>query len=67
LSALLRDPPPSYREISGTLKMPIGSIGPSRARCLNELRRTPALSALIKAETEGAKGGDGHVQPAVER
>jgi RNA polymerase sigma factor (sigma-70 family) len=66
LSVLLRDPPPSYKEISSQLEMPIGSIGPNRARCLEKLRRTTAVSALIKAETEGAKGGDERV-PAVER
>jgi RNA polymerase sigma factor (sigma-70 family) len=41
--ALLRllavDPPPSYQEISAALGMPIGSIGPTRARSLERLRR----------------------------
>jgi RNA polymerase sigma factor (sigma-70 family) len=41
--ALLRllavDPPPSYQEISAALDMPIGSIGPTRARSLERLRR----------------------------
>jgi RNA polymerase sigma factor (sigma-70 family) len=31
------DPPPSYGEISAALNMPIGSIGPTRARCLGNL------------------------------
>lgn len=30
---------PSYREISETLGVPEGSIGPTRARCLSQLRR----------------------------
>lgn len=30
---------PSYAEISKTLNMPVGSIGPTRARCLKRLRR----------------------------
>ncbi|MEJ7841022.1 MAG: sigma-70 family RNA polymerase sigma factor [Rubrobacter sp.] len=30
---------PSYVEISETLNMPVGSIGPTRARCLKRLRR----------------------------
>lgn len=30
---------PSYAEISDTLNMPVGSIGPTRARCLKRLRR----------------------------
>ena len=29
---------PSYAEISRTLNMPVGSIGPTRARCLQRLR-----------------------------
>ncbi|HEY2793828.1 MAG TPA: sigma-70 family RNA polymerase sigma factor [Micromonosporaceae bacterium] len=32
------DPPLAYDEISAALNMPIGSIGPSRARCLAQLR-----------------------------
>lgn len=31
--------PPSYKEISRILSMPIGSIGPTRGRCLEHLRR----------------------------
>ncbi|WP_158219943.1 RNA polymerase sigma factor [Ideonella sp. A 288] len=34
----LRDEPPSYEEIAAELGMPIGSIGPTRARCLAKLR-----------------------------
>jgi RNA polymerase sigma factor (sigma-70 family) len=36
---LASDPPASYAEISAALDMPIGSIGPTRARCLERLRR----------------------------
>lgn len=32
------DPPPRYDEISAALGMPIGSIGPTRARCLHHLQ-----------------------------
>ncbi|MGH8899255.1 MAG: RNA polymerase sigma factor [Egibacteraceae bacterium] len=39
LRALLVDPPLSYKQISSMLDMPIGSIGPTRARCLRCLRR----------------------------
>jgi RNA polymerase sigma factor (sigma-70 family) len=35
---LLREPPLSYAEIAHTLRVPIGSIGPTRARCLRKLR-----------------------------
>ena len=37
---------PSYEEIGAALDMPIGAIGPTRARCLEKLRRTPELAAL---------------------
>lgn len=46
LRLLMADPRPSYRDISASLNMPIGSIGPSRARCLACLRRTMVGTAL---------------------
>jgi RNA polymerase sigma factor (sigma-70 family) len=39
LRVLVADPPLNYREISTAFGMPIGSIGPTRARCLDCLRR----------------------------
>lgn len=39
LRLLMADPPPSYEEIGQALDMPIGSIGPTRGRCLEHLRR----------------------------
>ena len=38
LRLLMLDPPPSYEEISAALNMPIGSIGPTRGRCLRKLQ-----------------------------
>jgi RNA polymerase sigma factor (sigma-70 family) len=43
LLLLVADPPLSYREISRLLDIPIGSIGPTRARILERLRGTSAL------------------------
>lgn len=43
LLLLLKDPPVEYAEISARLGIPIGSIGPTRARALDQLRRTSAL------------------------
>ncbi len=44
LAMLTSDPPHSYAEISAALRIPIGSIGPQRTRCLNRLRRSmPSL------------------------
>jgi RNA polymerase sigma factor (sigma-70 family) len=38
LELLMADPPTSYIEISDQLGLPIGSIGPTRRRCLARLR-----------------------------
>lgn len=43
LELLMADPPVSYDEISRTLDIPVGSIGPTRARALKQLRETRAL------------------------
>jgi RNA polymerase sigma factor (sigma-70 family) len=53
IAMLIEDPPVPYAEISARLGIPAGSIGPSRGRCLEKLRRHPALAALINAETGG--------------
>jgi len=50
LALLIHDPALSYAEISARLGIPAGSIGPSRRRCLNKLRRHPAVTALINAD-----------------
>src|SRR5262245_13067557 len=38
LRVLMADPPPSYAEVADALDMPVGSIGPTRRRCLEHLR-----------------------------
>jgi RNA polymerase sigma factor (sigma-70 family) len=38
LEMLMADPPASYAAISDELELPIGSIGPTRGRCLAQLR-----------------------------
>ncbi len=38
MEMLMADPPVSYAEISDQLGVPIGSIGPTRGRCLAKLR-----------------------------
>ena len=57
LSMLLRDPPCSYGTISATLGIPIGSIGPQRARCLERMRKSSALLGLIEVGVN-LPGGD---------
>jgi RNA polymerase sigma factor (sigma-70 family) len=49
LAMLFADPPAPYARISEELGMPIGSIGPSRGRCLGELRDHPELAALLES------------------
>ena len=39
LRTLMASPPPSYAEVAATLDMAIGSIGPTRQRCLDQLRK----------------------------
>jgi DNA-directed RNA polymerase specialized sigma24 family protein len=43
------DPPVLYAEISARLGIAVGSIEPTRGRCLDKLRRDPAIAALIDA------------------
>ncbi|HEX4705138.1 MAG TPA: sigma-70 family RNA polymerase sigma factor [Pseudonocardiaceae bacterium] len=38
LRILMATPPPGYGEVADAVDMPIGSIGPTRQRCLNQLR-----------------------------
>jgi len=49
IAVLTEDPPVPYAQISARLGIPIGSIGPSRRRCLDRLRRDPAIAALLDA------------------
>jgi RNA polymerase sigma factor (sigma-70 family) len=46
LRMLAADPAPSYREVSAALAMPVGSIGPTRARCLEQLRSRAVAAGL---------------------
>jgi RNA polymerase sigma factor (sigma-70 family) len=49
IAMLLADPPLPYAEISAELGMPVGSIGPTRSRYLDKIRRYPAIAALLDA------------------
>jgi RNA polymerase sigma factor (sigma-70 family) len=53
LSMLMSDPPRSYAEISATLGIPVGSIGPTRGRCLDQLRRSRHLSSVLDDDHAG--------------
>jgi RNA polymerase sigma factor (sigma-70 family) len=56
IALLIEDPPLPYAEISARLGIAVGSIGPCRGRCLDKLRRDPAIAALIDADAGPAAG-----------
>jgi RNA polymerase sigma factor (sigma-70 family) len=47
LLLLVADPPIPYGEISRRMNLPIGSIGPTRARLLRKLEKTVAVQVLL--------------------
>jgi len=53
------DPPVPYAEITARLGIAVGSIGQTRSRCLDKLRRNRAIAALINA---GADPRDGEMR-----
>ncbi len=48
---LLADPQPSYAELSAALDIPVNSVGPTRQRCLAQLR------SIALAGGRGCRGG----------
>lgn len=53
LRLLVADPPPSYDEVSVALDMPVGSIGPTRQRCLDRLRGLAEGEGVTTSDTSG--------------
>jgi RNA polymerase sigma factor (sigma-70 family) len=49
LRVLIADPPPAYEDVGEALGMPVGSIGPTRARCLERLRQLVARGGISAA------------------
>jgi len=56
IALLCADPSVPYAEISTRLGIAAGSIGPYRGRCLEKLRRDPAIAALIRAASGSHDG-----------
>jgi RNA polymerase sigma factor (sigma-70 family) len=54
MSMLIEDPSVPDAEIGARLGIAAGSIGPDRARCLEQLRRYPSVAALINADRPAA-------------
>jgi RNA polymerase sigma factor (sigma-70 family) len=55
MALLIADPPLPYAEVSARLGIPVGSIGPTRSRYLDRMRRYPAIAALINPEPASAQ------------
>jgi RNA polymerase sigma factor (sigma-70 family) len=51
LTLLIDEPPLPDGEISARLGISAGGVGPTRSRCLEKLRRDPAIAALTRAGT----------------
>jgi RNA polymerase sigma factor (sigma-70 family) len=58
LLLLMTDPQPSYDEIRRRTGIPVGSIGPTRARALERLRRTPAVRRYVASDLSGGDRRD---------
>jgi RNA polymerase sigma factor (sigma-70 family) len=58
LSLLMQEPPVPYTEVSRRLGIPVGGIGPRRARCLAKLRRCQPPAGLL-GEEDGEDGRAG--------
>lgn len=54
LRTLIADPPPSYADVSAALGIPVGSIGPTRARCLDRMRASIFAITGARAGTDGS-------------
>jgi RNA polymerase sigma factor (sigma-70 family) len=63
LGPLGAEPSRSYRELARVLEMPFGSIGPTRQRCIECLRRmiesAPMAKNGLAARRAAARGGEG--------
>ena len=52
LLMMVAEPAVPYAQISGQLGLPVGSIGPTRARCLRKLQSAPSVQALLTTDDE---------------
>jgi RNA polymerase sigma factor (sigma-70 family) len=57
VSLLLQDPGMSYAEVSSRLGLPIGSIGPTRERALDRLRRDRSLATALSRPAASTSNG----------
>ena len=55
LRVLMAAEPPAYAQVSQAMGMPIGSIGPTRMRCLDRLREITAAAGYDFSILEGSR------------
>lgn len=53
LRVLMASPPPTYQDVSAALDMPVGTIGPTRQRCLEQLRRIVLADDSLAGQLRG--------------
>lgn len=53
----LKDPPLTHAAVAAALQLPLGSIGPTRARCLEKLREQVELLSQSRLERTGNDPG----------
>jgi RNA polymerase sigma factor (sigma-70 family) len=56
LRVLMVTPPPAYADVALSLDMPIGSIGPTRGRCLERLRQLSGELIVLDAPSAQLHG-----------
>lgn len=57
LRLLVADPPLTYEEIAEVMSFPIGSIGPTRARCLDKLGRQRSIRRITARTASSDRTG----------
>lgn len=55
VEALTAEPPLSYQQVSEKVGIPIGSIGPTRQRCIARLRRDPRIKQMLEQHPHVAR------------
>ena len=60
LAMMFSTDPRPYAEISARLSMAPGSIGPTRARCLDKLRTCPVMERWLRSERTQERAGLAH-------
>ncbi|HTR98023.1 MAG TPA: hypothetical protein VMH61_08980, partial [Candidatus Acidoferrales bacterium] len=55
------DPPPAYADLARRLGVPVGSLGPTRARCMEKLRER--LGSQDARSITSGPGGTSRAEP----